>query len=324
MPSFTGSPVAARPGETANTLRLLGYLALSVILIVLDTQAGGLPRFRAQAERLAEPVWAIAALPGRLAMRMQEGLASRSQLLRENRDLRNELLIANARLIRLHTAALDNAQLRELLGVGERSGMDVQLVHILDIDLAPSRQRLILDAGKRDDVRVGQPVVDAGGLMGQVISVTPMYSTVLLLTDPDHAVPVTVARNGVRLIVYGNGSSLELRDVPMNTDVRVGDSLITSGLGGGFPPGFPVATVTELRPDDSQAFLVGDLAPAAHLDRGRDVLLLRAEDAIPSPAVAAPDEDDAPVPAACRSAHAATDASVPPADAPAAPRGDGR
>ena len=110
--------------------------------------------------------------------------------------------------------------------------------------------------------------------MGQVISVTGGTSTVLLLTDPDHAVPVTVARNGVRLIVYGRGDALELRDIPLSS-VEVGDEIVTSGLGGRFPAGFPVGTITGLRPDDTHAFLVGELKPAAQLDRGRDVLLLR-------------------------------------------------
>lgn len=201
----------------------------------------------------------------------------------ENRELRNQLLLANARLTRLQTAALDNAQLRELLNVAERSGLDVQLAPILDIDLDPVKQRLVLDAGSREGVHVGQAVIDAGGLMGQVISVTGGTSTVLLLTDPDHAVPVTVARNGVRLIVYGRGDTLELRDIPLSAGVEVGDEIVTSGLGGRFPAGFPVGTITGLRPDDTHAFLVGELKPAAQLDRGRDVLLLRPGAAIRIP-----------------------------------------
>src|SRR5690606_11593255 len=202
-------------------------------------------------------------------------LATRTGLIEENRRLRNDLLLANARLTRLRNAAVDNAQLRELLGVAERRGVDVQLVPILDIDLVPSRQRLVLRAGSRQGVQAGQAVIDAVGLLGQVVATTPSQSTVLLLTDPDHAVPVMVARNGVRLIVYGRGDRLELRDIPLNQDVQVGDQLVTSGLGGRFPPGFPVATIAALHPDDSQAFLVGELKPAAKLDRGRDVLLLR-------------------------------------------------
>ncbi len=120
-------------------------------------------------------------------------------------------------------------------------------------------------------------VIDAGGLLGQVIATTPATATVLLVTDPDHAVPVMVARSGVRLVVYGTGRSdrLQLADVPLSADVREGDELLTSGLGSRFPPGFAVGRVAALRADDSRAFLEADVIPAAQLDRGRDVLLLR-------------------------------------------------
>ncbi len=276
MSSYAGPSSAARPGDTPGTLRLLAYLALAVVLLALDHRGGWMTELRARASVLVQPIWSLAGLPGRLGNAMEDGLAARGDLLRENRELRNELLVANARLARFGTAAVDNAQLRALLGEAERSGLDVQLAPILDIDLVPSRQRLVLAAGSRQGVHRGQAVIDAGGLLGQVIDVTPVNSTVLLLTDPDHAVPVVVARNGVRLIAYGRGDRLELRDVPLNRDVQVGDQLVTSGLGGRFPAGFPVATISALRPDESQAFLIGDLSPAAHLDRGRDVLLLRA------------------------------------------------
>ena len=291
MSSYAGSPPAARPGETAGTLRLLAYLALAIALLVLDHRGGWLASAREYATRVVQPVWALAGLPGRIGGALQDGFAARDVLLEENRRLRNELLLANARLTRLRNAAVDNAQLRELLGVAERRGLDVQLVPVLDVDLAPSRQRLLLAAGSRQGVQRGQAVIDAGGLLGQVVAVTPGTATVLLLTDPDHAVPVMVARNGVRLIVYGRGDRLELRDVPLNRDVQVGDALVTSGLGGRFPPGFPVATIAALHPDESQAFLVGTLTPAAQLDRGRDVLLLRPGAAPDVPLAPAQPED---------------------------------
>lgn len=276
MSSYPGSSSAARPGDTPGPLRLLAYLALAVALLALDHRGGWMKQLREQASILVQPVWMLAGLPGRIGNALQDGLSTRGELQEENRALRNELLVANARLARFATAAVDNAQLRALLGEAERSGLDVQLAPILDIDLAPSRQRLVLAAGSRQGVHAGQAVIDAGGLLGQVIAVTPVSSTVLLLTDPDHAVPVVIARNGVRLIAYGRGDRLELRDVPLNRDVQVGDQLVTSGLGGRFPAGFPVATISALRPDESQAFLIGELTPAAQLDRGRDVLLLRA------------------------------------------------
>lgn len=281
MPPYAGPPVASRQGDASSTLRLLAYLALAITLIVLDDQGGWLSRLRTQAAVAVQPVWALAGLPGRLGASVRDNAASHNQLVAENRELRNQLLLANARLTRLQTAALDNAQLRELLNVAERAGLDVQLAPILDIDLDPVKQRLVLDAGSREGVHIGQAVIDAGGLMGQVIAVTPLHSTVLLLTDPDHAVPVTVARNGVRLIAYGRGDRLELRDIPLSAGVEVGDEIVTSGLGGRFPAGFPVGRIVELRPDDTHAFLVGALEPAAKLDRGRDVLLLRSVPQIP-------------------------------------------
>ena len=280
MPSYAGPPVASRPGEVASTLRLLAYLALAIVLVVLDHRGGWLSQARARADVVTQPLWWLASLPGRLGTRVQDDAVSRARLMDENRQLRNDLLIANARLTRLQAAATDNAQLRALLGAADRRGLDVQLAPILDIDLDPTRQRLVLGIGSREDVRIGQAVIDAGGLMGQIIQTTPAHSTALLLTDPDHAVPVMVARNSVRLIAYGRGRSdlLELADIPLNAGVEVGDEVVTSGLGGRFPAGFPVGTIAALRPDDSHAFLVGDLTPAAQLDRGRNVLLLTSRD----------------------------------------------
>jgi rod shape-determining protein MreC len=277
MPPYAGPSTAARSGEVADTLRLMAYLALALTLIVLDHRGGWLNQARKQTATLVAPLWAVAGWPGRLIERVSDDAGTMSQLTEENRKLRNDALVNQARMARLQSIAADNLRLRGLLEAAERGNLDVVLAPILDIDLDPTRQRLVLDAGSRDKVRVGQSVIDAGGLLGQIIAVMPSTSTVLLLTDPDHAVPVVVARTGVRLVAYGKGRSdqLQLLNVPLSSDVKVGDSVITSGLGGRFPSGFAVGTVTRLEPDDSRAFLVGDVRPAAQLDRGRDVLLLR-------------------------------------------------
>jgi rod shape-determining protein MreC len=271
------APTPKSKGDVTGTLRLLTYLALSIALIVFDHRGGWLSWVRGQANVAVQPLWWLAGLPARLGDSMRDDAVTRTRLTEENRRLRNEILIANARQARLQVAATENARLRGLLGAAERGRLDVQLAPILDIDLDPTRQRLILNAGSRAGVHLGQSVIDAGGLVGQIIEVTPTTATVLLLTDPDHAVPVAVARSGVRLIAYGKGRSdrLDLTNIPVSSDVQVGDAIVTSGIGGRFPPGFPVGTVQSLRPDDSRAFLVGELKPAAQLDRGRDVLLLR-------------------------------------------------
>ena len=276
MPPYAG-PSVARTSEVAGTLRLLAYLALAVTLIVLDHRGGWLHQSRNQAGLVVGPLLAVAGWPGRMAERLREDAGTLSQLGTANRRLRNELLVNHARMARMTTLVADNARLRTLLAAAQRGSLDVQLAPILDVDLDPTRQRLLLDAGSRDGVRVGQSVIDAGGLLGQVIDVTPMHATVLLLTDPDHAVPVAIARNGVRLVAFGRGrnDTLALANIPLSSDVKVGDVVVTSGLGGRFPPGFPVGTITALRPDESRAFLLGDVRPAAQLDRGRDVLLLR-------------------------------------------------
>lgn len=276
MHAYAG-PHPARPGDVAGTLRLLAYLALAIALIVLDHRGGWLSQLRARSAVLVQPLWWVAGIPARVGDALSDSAVTRNRLSEENRVLRNALLISGARTARLQTAAAENERLRGLLGAAQRGGLDVQLAPILDIDLDPTRQRLVLDAGSRNGVSIGQSVIDAGGLVGQIIAVQPGTATVLLLTDPDHAVPVVVGRSGVRLLAYGKGRSdrLELANIPLSSDVRVGDTVITSGLGGRFPAGFPVGTITALHPDDSHAFLVGDVVPAAQLDRGRDVLLLK-------------------------------------------------
>lgn len=256
----------------------MAYLAVALVLVVLDHRGGWLHRARAQATVLVQPLWAVAGWPARVSGRLAEDAGTLARLTEENRALRRQALFDRARMARMQTVAADNARLRELLDAAQRNHLDAQLAPILNVDLDPTRQRLVLDAGTRDGVRTGQAVIDAGGLVGQVVQVTPLQSTVLLVTDPDHAVPVAIARNGVRLVAYGRGRSdmLALENVPLSSDLKVGDVLVTSGLGGRFPPGFAVGTVTALQPDHSRAFLIGDVKPAAALDRGREVLLLRA------------------------------------------------
>lgn len=297
MPSYAGN--AARPQDIAGSLRLLGYLALSVGLIFMDHRMGWLDQVRQVATLAMQPVWQLAGAPAKLGETMRSEAVTRGQLAHDNRVLRNALLVSGARVARLEAAAAENLRLKALLGVAEEGRMDVQLAPILDIDLDPTRQRLVLDAGSRQGVHMGQAVLDAGGLLGQVIEVQPGTATVLLLTDPDHAVPAEIARSGVRLVAYGHGDGISLGNIPRTADIRAGDVVQTSGLGGRFPPGFKIGTVMSLKPDDSRAFLVGALQPAAGLDRGREVLLLR-EIRAPIPAVknAPPASVPAPVPTA--------------------------
>ncbi len=318
MPPYAG-PSASRSDDIAGTLRLLVALALAIALMVMDHRGGWLTAIRGHIETAAQPLWRLAGLPAKLGDTVRDDASTRSRLAKENETLRNALLISSARIARLQAAAAENARLRGLLGAVEQGGLDVQLAPVLDIALDPTRQRLTLDIGTDQGVTIGQPAIDAGGLLGQVTEVRSSTATVLLLTDPDHAVPVAVARNGIRLVAYGRGDRIELANIPTSSDVKVGDRIVTSGLGGRFPPGFPVGTLVKLRRDESRAFLVGDLQPAAQLDRGRDVLLLRRGAAPPlsSPAPAPAPASAAPL--APAAATGAAERAVNPAAKPAEP-----
>lgn len=337
MPPYAGPLPPTRSGDVVETLRLLAYLVLALVLIVLDHRGGWLRQARTQAEALMQPIRLVAGFPGRAVERLADDAGTLGQLQAENARLRRVLLVNQARMARMQTVAADNARLRALLVAAQRDRLDVQLAPVLDVDLDPTRQRLVLAAGAGEGVRVGQTVLDAGGLVGQVIESGPLQATVLLLTDPSHAVPVEVVRTGVRLVAYGDGrnDTLRLPTVPTSSDVRVGDVLVTSGLGGRFAAGFAVGTITALAPDDSRAFLMGAVRPAARFDRGREVLLLRAgapartlrpvaASATLPPGAAGPSTSTAATPASTDARGAAGAASMPsrtmatpPAGAPA-------
>ena len=155
MPSYAG-PAAARPGDIAGTLRLLAYLAVACALIVLDHRGGWLSQARQQAQLFVQPLWAVAGWPGQVVDSISDDAGTRSSLIAENRRLRNELLVNGARIARLQAATADNERMRAMLGVVKRGGLDVQLAPILDIDLDPTRQRLVLDAGSADGVHVAR------------------------------------------------------------------------------------------------------------------------------------------------------------------------
>jgi len=274
--AYAGKSTSRLSDSAGTTLPMLAYLALAAALIAADHHGEYGAAIRHRAAVIAEPLWWLVDSPQRGVASLAEELTLRSTLQDENARLRREREVLAARVDRLEAVAAENLRLRGLLGGTRGFRLDVRLVSILDVDLDPYRQRIVLDAGAGDGVRVGQALVDAGGVLGQVIEVTPRRAVALLITDPDHAVPVQVARTGLRAIAYGTGdvAKLTLPNVPQSADIRAGDQLITSGIGGRFPAGFPVGTVSDIRPDDTRLFLVATATPAARLDRGVEVLLV--------------------------------------------------
>jgi len=267
-------PLFAEGG--VSTLRLIVYLTMAMIVMVVDHRAGYLEGLRQLASRVIEPVYRVAGLPAEAARAGRLAIATQSQLGEENRTLREALLLAQARLNRMAALAEQNERLKALLDVQNNLGLGVQLAHLVDVDLDPFRQRVVIDVGRAQGVAVGQPVLDAGGVMGQIVEVLPNTSVAMLITDPTHAIPVTIERTGLRAIVYGTGGidRLQLPTIPISADVRVGDRLVTSGLGGRFPAGFPVGEILEISNDESGMFAAALARPAAALERSGDVLLL--------------------------------------------------
>jgi rod shape-determining protein MreC len=170
----------------------------------------------------------------------------------------------------------ENARFRALLDSKSRVPDRVVVGEILAIDMDPFRHRVILNKGGRDGAHVGQALLDAGGVVGQITRDRGDSAEALLVTDPDHAVPVEVVRNGLRTIAMGTGDleRLSLPFMTRNADIKVGDLLVTSGLGGAFPAGYPVGTVTRVDGSSGDAFLEVAATPAASLDRLREVLLV--------------------------------------------------
>lgn len=274
--AYAGNKSNRLSDSALTTLPLVFYLALAIALMIADQRLAYGDLVRQKLSIVTEPFWWIASAPMRLFRGGREEFALRSQLQADNHQRRQDLDIAIARIHQLQAVADENQRLRQLLGGTRGYSLKVQMVGILDIDLDPFRQRLVLDAGSESGVQLGQALIDSGGVLGQVVEVGNNRSTALLVTDPDHAVPVQVARSGLRAIAYGTGHSdrLVLPNIPQSADIRKGDVLITSGIGGRFPAGFPVGTITGVQSDKLRLFVTADAKPAAHLERGNEVLLI--------------------------------------------------
>jgi len=248
----------------------------SVVLMTLDHRQHHLESFRSALSVLIYPIQWLVDLPSNTTDWFQESLASRRSLQEENDRLKTEQLLLKAELQKYQSLQTENQRLRKLLDSSFKVGERVLIAELLSVDLDPYRHEILLNKGSRDGVYVGQPIVDASGVMGQITQVTPLTATAMLITDPSHAIPVQVDRNGLRSVAQGIGSIewLSLPHIPNSADIHEGDLLVTSGLGGRFPPGYPVARVERLQRDPGEAFAKIFARPLAALDRSREVLLI--------------------------------------------------
>lgn len=254
---------------------MLATLAV-VILITADLRFNRMETTRSLLDTVATPVYWLADIPTRLGDWSEVHLQSRSQLLENNERLLQRNLVLEARSLQMSSLQAENVRLRALLNSTALLRDDVLVAELIGISPDPVRHQLVLNKGRSDGVFVGQPLIDADGLMGQVVEVSAENSRALLITDVTHSIPVQVNRNGVRAIAEGTGAlgTLEIRHVSATTDIQQGDLLVSSGLGGRFPVGYPVAVVSVIERDPGQAFARILAVPSAALDRSRHVLLV--------------------------------------------------
>jgi rod shape-determining protein MreC len=253
----------------------LAFIA-SLALFFLDAKLNYFAPVRGTLATVLYPIQVAAAIPSDLSHWMDDFFQDREQLRYRNNKLESMQLLSSMRLQKLQALERENMRLRELLGSSFRLTERVLVAELLTIDLDPSFQQVVVNKGQRDGIFVGQPALDANGVMGQVTEVYPFSSRIVLLTDPSHGIPVQINRNGLRAVATGRGlgKPLQLEHLPHNVDVREGDLLVTSGLGGRFPVGYPVGTVKSVHFPEGRAFAEISIEPAAHLSTSRELLLV--------------------------------------------------
>lgn len=251
-------------------------VVLSVLLLVTDQRGSGLQPLRSALSILVYPVQAIVSLPVDVGHSVGDMFMSYQALQEENRSLKEKKLINDAKLLKLAALEKENIRLRALLENSFKLGEQVLVAELLSVNLAPYEHVVVVNKGSRFGVHNKQPVLDASGIVGQVIRTMPASAEIMLITDPNHAIPVQINRNGLRTIAIGSGqiNKLILPFLPNNADVLPGDLLVTSGLGGTFPQGYPVAVVDEFKVRPNKPFAQITAVPKAELDKSREFLIV--------------------------------------------------
>ena len=260
----------------STTVRLCVFAAIALSMMVVDHRYQHLSSVRSVLSTVLYPVRYAVHLPIEVSSWTSETLASRSDLLTANSELRRKQLLIESRLEKFAELEAENRRLRQLLDSSIKVADRVLIAELLSVDMDPFSRRIVLNKGIKDGVVEGQSLIDARGIMGQVIHTSHFTSTALLITDPSHALPVQINRTGLRCVAVGNGASdsIDLLHIPNNEDVRVGDLVVTSGLGGRFPRGYPVGRVLSVERNSARSFASVKLKPAAQLERNREVLLI--------------------------------------------------
>ncbi len=281
-------------GTPALGLRTLALVMLSMLIMFFEHRNNHLDAVQDAIDSAIYPLRVVVDAPSRLWNWATESRQSRNDLQLENARLKVEKLLTNARLLRLAALEAENSRLRAMLEARELVRNEVRVAEIMAVDANPFRHSLVIDVGSNDGVYDGQAIIDANGVIGQVIETAPMTAQAILISDPGHALPVEVNRNGLRTIAYGTGEfgRLDLPGLTNNADIRPGDLLVTSGLGGAFPAGYPVAVVDKVNRIPQEPFADISATPSAALDQVREIMLVWSGPRSESPAATESDDVD--------------------------------
>ena len=258
------------------TFRMAVLVVASIVLMTVDHRWHSLELARSALSSVIYPLQYTIDLPIRLYYWSDEVFSSRQTLLEKNREFEARHLENRVQLQKLDIIEKENARLRELLSATSKTTERLLISEIINVDVDPYRQLILLNKGSNSDVYQGQAIMDAQGIMGQIVHVSLLSSTAMLITDASHALPVQIDRTGLRTNAFGTGKmdQLNLHYLPNNIDIQVGDTLITSGLGGVFPPNYPVARITKVEHPAGEPFATIVAIPLAQLDKSREVLLV--------------------------------------------------
>lgn len=262
--------------KSSSFARLFALIVVSAVIMFADARTSVLKPARLVLGVVVTPIQYAAGLPSDVGDYIDTWLKSEESV----RGIYKEVVDENARLRfrlqRMQALELENQELRDILSAPRRGDTQALVARLLEVSLDPYKQTILVNRGATDGLFVGQPVFDAEGVLGQVTKVMPFTAAVILITDPNHALPVQVSRNGLRAFATGTGKSDQLKIVYLtaNDDIREGDRLVTSGLGGRYPAGYPVARVTEVSEDPGETFLTVTARPIAEIGHNKHVLLV--------------------------------------------------
>jgi len=257
-------------------VRTIILVIVSIALMVADHRWNHLETLRSGLSNLIYPLRYTINIPGEFIVWVDKSITSHSNLLDENQQLKEQQLLAQVRMQKMDTLELENQRLRKLLGTPRKASERVLIAEIFSVDQDPYKHLITINKDEDDGAYIGQAIIDANGIMGQIIHVEANASTVMLISDSNHAVPIQINRTGLRGTVFGTGDSskLELRFIPHNAEIKFGDVVTSSGLGGRFPPNYPVGTISNIERPAGETFAKIEITPAAKLEQSREVLML--------------------------------------------------